>query len=317
MGNAPTARHRLSNFLETWRGEASSWECDQLGHLNMKHYMAKAEQARQMFMMHLGLSHAFRDGALSSVRVREFHIRFVNEALPGSGLRFETALTGIGPDDVSLVHMMSHQDGRIAATIHEKLEHIYLRTQKSFNWPKRVMVAANDFMTPLPDIAKPRGLSTNVEMSGANLETLQKWGCTLIGRGVFTPDEADIFNIIAPQTFVGRLSDSVSGFEKAWPTMQDGSWRETGIIGVMLETRYRIHTYAEPGLPYVLFSGVAGITDKVRKLIHHFVNPYTGKPYASVIAINGLIDMGKRKMAYPSDANRKKVEAAIIPNLHA
>jgi len=239
--------------------------------------MAKAEQARQMFIMHLGLSHAFRKGADSSVRVREFHIRFIHEALPGAGLRIETAMTGITEDDMSLIHVMYHMDGRPAATIHETLEHIYLRTERSFRWPGRVHDAAKDYTVPLPDLARPKGLSTNAEMNGANLETLQKWGCKIIGRGVFTEPETGIFDRVSAQSFIGRLSDSVIGFTDAWPSMEEEDWRETGIIGVMLETRYRFHTYAEAGLPYVIFSGLAGVSDKVRQLIHHFVNPYCGQ----------------------------------------
>jgi len=270
-----------------------------------------------MFIMHLGLSHAFRKGAASSVRVREFHIKFIHEALPGAGLRIETALTSINSETLSLIHMMYHIDGKIAATIHETLEHVYVRTEKIFRWPSRVQAAAKDYHVPLPDMAAPKGLSTNDPMNGANLETLQKWGCKIIGRGVFTEPETDIFDRVSAQSFIGRLSDSVIGFTEAWPTMEETDWRETGIIGVMLETRYRFHTYAEAGLPYVIFSGVAGVSDKVRQLIHHFVNPYTGRPYMSVIAVNGLIDMNKRKMAYLSDEHRKILEGRVLKDLRA
>jgi len=283
----------------------------------MKNYMTKAEQARQMFIMHLGLSHAFRKGASSSVRVREFHIRFIHEALPGAGLRIETAMTSLSEDSLSLIHIMYHMDGRPAATIHETLEHVYIPTENVFRWPARVKDAAKDYMTPLPDMARGKGLSANAPMNGANLETLQKWGCPIIGRGVFTESETDIFDRVSAQSFVGRLSDSVIGFTDAWPSMETEDWRKTGIIGVMLETRYRFHTYAEAGLPYVIFSGLASVSDRVRQLIHHFVNPYTGRPYMSVIAVNGLIDTNKRKMAYPSEENRRILESRVIENLHA
>ena len=269
-----------------------------------------------MFIMHLGLSHAFRAGASSTVRVREFHTKFIHEALPGDGLRIETAMTALDDDCLSLIHLVWHADGRVAATVHEKLEHIYLRTGQSFDWPKRLMIAAADFTVDLPDMAKPKGLPENLKMTGANLETLQKWNCSLIGRGVFTKAETDLFNTVSPQSFVGRLSDSVVGFKEAWPSMQDGDWRETGLIGVMLETQYRFHNYVEAGMPYLIYSGIGGVSEKVRQLIHHFVNPFTGLPYISAVAVNGLIDLNTRKLVVPDADLRKRIEAHVLPNLH-
>ena len=50
----------MDNFMKTWAGECSAWECDGLGHLNMRHYLTKAQQARQMFFIHNGLHDAFK-----------------------------------------------------------------------------------------------------------------------------------------------------------------------------------------------------------------------------------------------------------------
>jgi len=84
----------------------------------------------------------------------------------------------------------------------------------------------------------------------------------------------------------------------------------------MLETQYRLHNYAEAGMPYVIYSGVGGVSEKVRQLVHHFVNPFTGLPYLSAVAVNGLIDLNHRKLVIPSEKLRKKIESQILPNLH-
>ncbi len=298
-------------FTETWRGEAINWECDELGHLNMRHYITKAQQARQMFIMQLGLSHAFKKGTPGAVRVREFHIKYIREAMPGAPLHIESAITSLGEKDLALIHIMYHQDGSIAATIHEALEHFYMPTHRSFAWPERLREQATLYMSELPEAARPRGIP-DIEMQGANYETVKNWGCSEIGRGVFQRSEVGSSDTVCAQHMLGHISESIRHFDTAFPEKIG-----TGpITGVLLELKFRFHTFPEAGDPFVIASGIMGVTDKVRRLVHHIVNPITGMPYASAIAINGLIDLEKRRLVVPSKINNEKLTNEIITNLH-
>ncbi len=298
--------------MDTWQGEAVNWEIDELGHLNMRHYMTKAQQARQMFLMQMGLVHAFEKGTPSTVRVREFHVRYAREALPGAALRIETGITRLGQDDMTLLHVMYHKDGSVAATIHEQLEHIYLLTHKTFQWPRRLMDKAKPYVMEVPDFAKPKGLS-DAKMTGANLETIEKWGCHVIGRGVFQSWETGNSDTVCAQNILGRLSESIRHFEYGWP---EGI--STGpVMGVLLEIRHRIHNFPTSGQPFIICSGIEYADTKIRRLIHHIVNPVTGRPYGSYIAVNALIDLEKRKLALPSPEVQAILQQRIIPNLHA
>ena len=40
---------------ELWRGNANAWECDEMGHLNVKSYLAKAMQAVARLIEDAGL----------------------------------------------------------------------------------------------------------------------------------------------------------------------------------------------------------------------------------------------------------------------
>jgi len=302
----------LSKFLPTWQGEAGQQECDELGHLNMRHYMTKAQQARQMFIMQLGLVHAFEVGTSSTVRVREFHIKYMREAMPGAPLRIETAITRIGTSDITLLHVMYHGDGSLAATIREQLEHLYLPTHKSFAWPERLLKNAKAYLVETPDYALPRGLP-DTEMTGANQETLDKWDCHTIGRGVFQRWEIGNSGTVCAQHVLGRLSGCIRHYDYAWP---EGIF-SGNVVGVLLEIRFRFHTFAKSGDPFVLRSGLLGSDDKIRQLVHHMVNPVTDKPIGSFIAVNALIDLEKRKLVLPSAENQKILQDRISPNLHA
>jgi len=77
------------SFTLTWAGECSAWECDELGHLNMRHYVYKTAQARAGLIIRMGLANAFKLGATSSIRVKDFHIKYQGEARPGDPLKIE------------------------------------------------------------------------------------------------------------------------------------------------------------------------------------------------------------------------------------
>ncbi len=299
--------------METWRGEAGNWECDELGHLNMRHYMTKAQQARQMFIMQMGLVHAFEKGTPSTVRVREFRVRYIREAMPGAPLHIETAITRLGKKDMTLLHVMYHSDGSRAAIIQEQLEHLYLPTHQSFPWPKRLFAAAKPHVMEIPDYAKSKGLP-ETKMTGANLDTIENWGCQIIGRGVFQNWEIGNSGTVCAQHMLGRVSGSIRHFKDAWP---EGIEPGMKVIGVLLEIQHRYHTFPKSGDPFVLYSGLLDAEGKIRRLVHHIVNPITGRPYGSFIAVNALIDLEKRRLAMPSPETLEILQSRIIPNLHA
>lgn len=236
--------------------------------------------------------------------------------MPGAPLHIETAMTNLGEDDLSLIHIMYHKNGDVAATIHETLEHFYIPTHKSFPWPQRLRDQAAAYLTDLPKIALPRGIP-EMEMQGANYDTLKNWGCMEIGRGVFQRSEVGSSDTVCAQHMMGHISESIRHFTTAFPEkIGPIKMGDKPITGVLLELKFRFHTFPEAGDPFVIGSGVLGLTDKVRQFVHHIVNPVSGRPYASAVAVNGLIDLDKRSLVIPTDENIAKLEAAINPNLH-
>jgi len=295
---------------------ANNWECDELGHLNMRYYMAKVEEARQMFVMRLGLRKAFKANAASTVQLKEFHIKYMKEALPGAQLYIETGLAGLEAESLKLVHIIYHANGDIAATVIETLDHIYGRTGRTFPWPSRVREQATSLTVDVPDIAKPKGLSGQEVMSGPGLDHLKNWGCQHVGTGVFLRSETDIFGHIPAQALMGRLSDCIGMFSDGWPDFDPTDWMGAESMGVILELRFRIHKPVRSGDPFEIYSGVGHVNKKIRQLTHNFVNPFTGQSYATGMAVNGLIHMKERRLVSADPETLVKLEAVANPDLH-
>lgn len=306
----------MTGFIETWTGEAEAHECDALGHLNMRYYLYKAQQARQMFIMMLGLPKAFTKGYPSSVKFMDAHIQYKTESRPGQLLRIETGLLALRDVGMTLLHVIYHADsGAVSATIIENVEHVYLSTGQSFNWPKRVMMAAKAYKVDMPNYAAPRSLDPMAPIKAPPQKQLESWGIKPVGRGVFQRNEADMFDRIMGAAILGRASDCVAHYKEGWPEAHDPNIDQDSIMGILLETRFMCHKPIRAGQPFIFYSSAAHINKRTRRLVHTMINPFDGTALASMDAVAALFDLNARKIIQPSDAHFQALKAACVPAL--
>ena len=308
----------MIGFIETWTGEAEAHECDALGHLNMRHYLYKAQQARQMFIMMLGLPKAFTKGYPSSVKFMDAHIQYKTESRPGQLLRIETGLLDIGDVSMTLLHVIYHADsGTVSATIIENIDHVYLPTGQSFNWPIRVKRAAQDFKVTMPNYAAPRSLDLTSKLKAPTQSQLEEWGVKPIGRGVFQRIETDMFERIMGAAILGRASDCVAHYKGGWPEAHDPQQSPHKVMGILLETRLMCHKPVYAGQPFIFYSAVADINKRTRRLVHTMINPFDGTALASMDAVAALFDLEARKIVEPTPDYFQQLRAASVPQLIA
>ena len=308
----------MTGFIETWTGEAEAHECDALGHLNMRHYLYKAQQARQMFIMMLGLPKAFTKGYPSSVKFMDAHIQYKTESRPGQLLRIETGLLDIGEVNMTLLHVIYHADsGAVSATIIENIDHVYLPTGQSFNWPQRVIDAAKAYRIDMPNYAAPRSLDPKIPLNAPTQSQLEDWGIRPIGRGVFQRNETDMFGRAMGAAILGRASDCVAHYKDGWPEAHDPEQVKNNVMGILLETRFACHRPISAGQPFVFYSGVATVNKRTRRLVHTMINPFNGTALASMDAVAALFDTGARKIIEPPAKYLTQLQSASVPELIA
>ena len=291
----------MSGFILTWAGECSAWECDELGHLNMRHYVKKFGQARKGFIIRLGLSHAFLPDTDSSVRVKDIHIRYHGEARPGQALKIETALIELSQSAAKLCHIMYHFDGRIAATVIETLEHIYLHGHRVFKWPDRVHVAADEFMVDMPEAVKPRNVSNDTVHVGRELTELNELGFSHCGTGVFTAAETDVTGRVTIGSLFGRITESITWYHNGWPELQDPDYLGKNHSAALLEARMVIHNYAIPGQAYIFMPAIVGADNYVRRIGQNLVDPVSGQNWATMETAGCKFDLNTRRLMKNSD----------------
>ncbi len=305
-------------MIQTYAGEAVQWECDDLGHLNMRHYMTKVEQARQFFFIRLGLVSAFKIDGDSSVRVRNFTIRYLKESRPGARLKVETGLLSLGDNSAELVHIMTHYDGTVSATIVEQVEHIYLRTGEAFGWPKRVVAAADEHTTKRPPSAMVRGLPPDdYTPLVPKREALITGGAKLIGSGVFQPSDLDVFSCVNMPSLLGRVTESVGNFYELWPEIHESFLLGGSISGALLELSCHIHRRATAGDAVEIYGAVQGANSYTRLAAYHLVDPVSGESWASMSASSCVFDVSTRKLVKTPDDRVAQLKALAITDLRA
>ena len=306
-------------WIRTWRGEAVNWECDELGHLNMRHYAAKMEEARQYLFIHLGLAHAFQPSHPSTVRTKGLTICYLREARPGARLSIRSGITDLRESTATLAHVMEHHDGSPAATYLEEVEHTYLPDARAFPWPRRLRESWE--AARVESACAPRGLP-DAPARGPDLAEIEAAGAERIGAGVFRPDEADSFGALRPHAYLGRWTESVGNFRTGWPEMYAGDGlygadRAARISGVLLELRVHIHHEAEPGHAFVALTGLTGVGANTRNFIHHLADPVTGRSYASAEATSALIDLDRRKLVKTDGEMLETLRGRVLDTLSA
>src|SRR5262245_43592559 len=83
----------MGKMIEVVRSSVQTWECDQMGHMNVQFYVAKADEGLIALTAALGLSPRSQDGAFASLVPREQHIRFHRELRPGAPFVIEGGVT--------------------------------------------------------------------------------------------------------------------------------------------------------------------------------------------------------------------------------
>ena len=93
-------------MIEVYRGSVNTWECDEMGHMNVRFYVAKAVEGLATLAALIGMPDAFCADATSTLLVREQHIRFLKEAHAGAALHMVGGVVEMGESEARLVQLL-------------------------------------------------------------------------------------------------------------------------------------------------------------------------------------------------------------------
>lgn len=299
--------------VEVWRGGVATWECDQMGHLNVGFYVAKAMEALAGLAAELGMPRAFAPTADATLIVREQHIRFLREARPGTPMTMTGGVVEMGDCEARLLLLMRHPTGELAASFQTLVAHSTPHDARVFPWPERVRGRAEALTVEVPERAARRSIGLHAVETQASLARAEALGLKHTGLGAVSVADCDAFGRMRTEGFMHRLSDGVPHvFVGRRPGNAEG---ETKIGGAALEYRLIHHAWPRAGDRLALRSGSAGGDARFRRLVHWLLDPESGRPWGSAEAIAVSFDLATRRIITLDDEELARVEADAVPGL--
>lgn len=285
--------------VEIWRGGVNTWECDQMGHLSARFYVARAMEGLIGLAALLGMPGAFAPGAGATLIVRDHHIRFLREARAGAPLHMRGAVIAMGETDARLLQVLFHSaTGEPAATFQTVVSHVTAGDARPFGWPAQAKVRARGLLSEVPDYAVVRSLSLDGSDARAGLANAQALGLTPIGNGAFGAQDCDSFGRMRADLFLGRITDGISLLTTGLRAIaaDDGGLPPERVGGAALEYRLSYKDWPRAGDRMMLRSGLTLIDRKIVRMVHWMLDPSTGEAWATAEAVTASFDLEARKV---------------------
>lgn len=306
--------------METlWLGNANAWECDELGHLNVRAYLAKAMAAAGALAERLGMPYAFSSRATATLLMREAHLRYHAEVLPGAPLAIEGGIEAACDETLDAVFVMKNAaSGATAATIRVKFDHVAPKTARRFPFATRTREALTRLRVETPEAARPRGIADRPGVA-FDLADAERLGLERSGLGRIGPEDCDLFGRMRAEMAIGKVSDSVVHFSRGLPEQ----WRDHAGHGrperasAVLEMRVIMRRYPRAGAGFDLRSGLTSADAKVRGLVHWACDPRTGEALWSMEGVACMLDLQTRRLAPADPDTLAALEAAVVEGLQA
>lgn len=297
---------------DLWRGNANAWECDELGHLNVRFYLQKAMEAFASLLDEMGLDTSETGSPTSIVRPRELHVRYHAEARPGAALNIEGGLLALDANTLSAILVMRHWPGdAVAATIRVDADHAHPGTGRAFPFPRRIHDAAAGFLVDPPAEAAIRGVTTEPPSDAVSLARADELDLFEVSRGMFRTDEANAYGLIRAEVFQGRVSDgAIRLFSPDIAVLE-----AAGISVALLEGRFIFRKQAAPGDRFVVRSGFSTLSGKTLQAVHWILDPETGEPWCTMQGAAVFFDLKARKSATAPKAALTALQARLRPDL--
>jgi acyl-CoA thioester hydrolase len=303
--------------VQVWRGGVNTWECDEMGHMNVRFYVQRAMEGLAALAARLGMPDALAPHAESTLIVRGHHLRFLREARAGDPLHMTGGVVSLDETGATLLLVLVHsQTGVPAATMITQVVHARPRDGRGFPWPRRTATAAAELSVTIPTYAAPRSIRADGAAPLAGLATGRS-RLTEIARGVIMPAHVDIFGRMRPDEFIGRVSDGIPALLRGIRQVVASAAPETPqrVGGAVLEYRLAYLDWPRCGDHVAVCSGLAGHDEKTQQVGHWMIDPLSGAPWAFAEAVAVSFDLDTRKVIPIADAARPVLDAHVRPDL--
>lgn len=305
-------------MIEVYRGSINTWECDEMGHMNVRFYVAKMMEGLAEFAHAVGLDHAFRKDGPSTLRPREQHIRFMREARAGEPFTMVACVLEVSESSFLLYQQINHMNGEPCAAYRTWVDHIDVSTGLSFPWSAETRRRLEGLKGEAPTACAPR----SIDLSAAprerpRLVEADAAGAPVIGRGVVLPNQCDLTGAMLPEFFLGRVSDSIGHLLRPWRAQLAKQAEARGetvrMGGAVLEYRLIYRRWPRAGERFVIRTGRGFQKEKTHSFVHWIMDPESGDAWCTSEAVAVALNLETRKIM-PATPEMMAAMAQLAPD---
>jgi acyl-CoA thioester hydrolase len=297
------------SLIPCYRGSVNAWECDENDHLNVRFYLAKANQGLPLVLEHAGLPPAALERMDARPRIRVQHVRFLKEARTATPLTALAGLVQSSAQGLTLFAEVRHSlTGEPLATLLTDLDFV-----GPDGAPRPVSPSASAPRCAVPEHGLPRGLPPGGPALRPDRGSIGEMGFVEIGRGGIGPAECDLSGEMEPYQYVGRISDSVVNLLAQFQTGDELSRRSDGMEGgALVELRTSFHEPLHAGSLFTIHSGVAAVGRKTQHFVHLFFDELSRQCVATAQGIAVAMDLRTRRAIELPEARRRRIEERLL-----
>lgn len=298
--------------VEVWRGTVAAWECDAMGHLNVRFYMQRAMQGLAGAAAALGMPHAFAPHAPATLIVREHHVRFLREGLAGAIQHMTAAVVAMDETEATFQFtLFDSTTSEASATFLTKVIHASAREGRSFPWPARARDAAAGMAAEIAANAGPRSVTAGFEAAPLTPAVALTRGLTQAGLSAVTPEDCDVFGRLRTEMFMGRISTSVGHTVEPFRRAAQETMPGVRMGGAAMEYRLFYFDHPRAGDRIVVNAGLIGVDRKMARMRHWLLDPHTGAPWAVAENVSINFDLDSRKAVPLSEDAVARLQSVV------
>jgi acyl-CoA thioester hydrolase len=282
------------------RGSVQQEECDVMGHMNVRHYVARAADALDWLMLEAGLPPSRRQ-----LYVMDQHLRFLREMAPGTPFTILGGIVSVGAERLrTVVEIRNSATEAPAATLVTDLG--------EWGRPIPELPKAKALTVAMPHNAGPRGLGFDPPRPLPHRDAAHAMGLAEGYRGAIRPHECDIEGVMRPDVIIARIWDGVPNLRNRGTGV---GIREEGMGSAALEYRVAQFGPLAAGQLLTVCSGLRALAEKTTTWTHLVHDGETGAVVAAAEAIGVAFDLATRKAVAIAPERRAALQALLVPGL--
>ena len=247
------------------RSSVNAWECDENGHLNVRHFIGKNYQGLTHLFAELGLTPAALRDLGGSPRVVSQHIRFHREAIQGMPITILGQLVERRNSRLSSYTELRHsQENTLFTSFNTEVDIVELKTRQPCNFDLNIDISSFD----VPQHGIARSLLHD-DMPVASVGEALELGYVETGRGTVLAEECDEHGYLEFYQYAAQIADAIPNFMSTIQSANEFALRSAGELGgAVIESRADYYNTLECGSRFVILSGVRSFTAKTKRLSH-------------------------------------------------